>query len=304
MSNKQLNTRIQSKVDTLANWKISTLPLLPGEIAIATGAIETGVGATEPICIIRIGEDGKKTFKDLPDALHAKAVDVLPICKDTKALKEFIISTFNESDLADEIANYFKDIELEDSAVEGQYVSAVNQTNGKISVIRSAFPSFLKNIKVSIGPYNDLEECIILSDSNDEVLSYVDAARFIKDGMLTDAVYDDSTHKLTLSWNTDAEISTTVIDLNDLVNVYTGGSGIVIDKGVVSLDEDVGEALRMGLSSIQTITTNDIKNSDDEGVVSGLIATKGTNNDYNIAIDDSITFIFNCGGSGVTTATE
>ena len=77
MAEKILQTRILNKVDTLENWNSSSLALKKGEIAIATVAASAGTGLTEPVVMIKIGEDGVKTFKDLPWNFYAKASDVL-----------------------------------------------------------------------------------------------------------------------------------------------------------------------------------------------------------------------------------
>ena len=87
---KILNTRILNKIDTLENWSASTLPIKKGEICIATVAASAGTGLTEPVVMIKIGEDGVKTFKDLPWNFYAKASDVLAACKSKEGLTTFI----------------------------------------------------------------------------------------------------------------------------------------------------------------------------------------------------------------------
>ena len=82
---KNLSTRIGLKIDTLAAWNESTIPLLAGELAIATIAAGAGSGLSEPVIMIKIGEDGKKTFKELDWALHAKASDVYGWAKQSEA---------------------------------------------------------------------------------------------------------------------------------------------------------------------------------------------------------------------------
>ena len=89
MADKILNTRILLKTDTLENWNSSTLPLKKGEIAIATVAATAGTGLTEPVVMIKIGEDGVKTFKDLPWNFYAKASDVVAAAKSESALTTF-----------------------------------------------------------------------------------------------------------------------------------------------------------------------------------------------------------------------
>lgn len=76
MAEKIIKTRISHKIDTLENWLKSTIGLKKGELAIATTAASAGNGLTEPVAMIKIGEDGIKTFKDLPWNFYAKASDV------------------------------------------------------------------------------------------------------------------------------------------------------------------------------------------------------------------------------------
>ena len=301
MAEKILNTRIQSKIDTLENWNKSDIGLLKGEIAIATVAAEAGNGLTEPVYMIKVGEDGIKTFKDLEWNLYAKASDVLAACKDEIAFSELVNDMVLNSDLMQDVRDAFATLSVTDSEEEGKYVSSVSQVNGQIVVGKSQFPDFLQNIVISIEEYNNIQDCLVLKDSNNKVISYTDASKFIKDGMLDSAVYDEETHSLILTWNTDAEKSSVTINLNELLNVYEGNNGIeIVDGKTIQLDNEVLELLGKAHTSIQTITTNDVQKSETETVSSGLIATKGENNDYNIAIDDSITFIFNCGDAGVT----
>lgn len=97
---KTLNTRIGLKIDTLENWNNSTIGLLKGEIAIATTAATVGTGLTEPVCMIKIGEDGVKTFSELDWNFYAKASDVLTACKTEEGLKTFINNVVAEGNFA------------------------------------------------------------------------------------------------------------------------------------------------------------------------------------------------------------
>ena len=100
MAEKIFNTRLTLKIDTLEAWQNSTLPLKKGEVAIATVAASEGVGLTEPVTMIKIGEDGVKTFKDLTWNFYAKASDVLAACKSEDALKTFINGVITDAKLA------------------------------------------------------------------------------------------------------------------------------------------------------------------------------------------------------------
>lgn len=100
MAEKILNTRIALKIDTLERWNSSTIGLKKGELAIATVAATAGTGLTEPVVMIKIGEDGIKTFKDLPWNFHAKAADVLSACKSEASLKSFINNVIADAGIA------------------------------------------------------------------------------------------------------------------------------------------------------------------------------------------------------------
>ena len=106
MAEKIIKTRISHKIDTLENWSKSTIGLKKGELAIATTAASAGNGLTEPVAMIKIGEDGVKTFNDLPWNFYAKASDVYNWAK----TKEKPTYTANEiSGLADYIGGQIQD---------------------------------------------------------------------------------------------------------------------------------------------------------------------------------------------------
>lgn len=76
MANKVLNTRIQLKYDTLANWVAhkSIVPLA-GELCICyVPAITTGTTQVAPTVLFKVG-DGTKTWENLPWA-SGRAADV------------------------------------------------------------------------------------------------------------------------------------------------------------------------------------------------------------------------------------
>ena len=100
MAEKILNTRIALKIDTLENWGKSTLPLKKGELALATVASSAGTGLTEPVVMIKVGEDGVKTFKDLEWNVYAKAADVLAACKSEAGLKAFVNGVIADAGIA------------------------------------------------------------------------------------------------------------------------------------------------------------------------------------------------------------
>ena len=100
MAEKILNTRVLLKIDTLENWNSSTLPLKKGELALATVAASAGTGLTEPVVMVKVGEDGVKTFKDLSWNFYAKASDVLSACKSEDDLTAFVNNVIANAGIA------------------------------------------------------------------------------------------------------------------------------------------------------------------------------------------------------------
>ena len=122
------NVRLGLKVDTLENWNKSTLVLKNGEIAIATVAASAGTGLTEPVAMIKIGNEEGKTFSELPWALHAKAADVLAACKTEEALKAFINGVIADAGIASD------DALSELSKKVGANETAIGTLNGDATV--------------------------------------------------------------------------------------------------------------------------------------------------------------------------
>lgn len=74
----EIKTRIALKYDSYENWMNSTFPLLRGELAIAyfpPSGDNANPAVAESAVMFKIGEDGVKTFKDLPWA-SSLAADV------------------------------------------------------------------------------------------------------------------------------------------------------------------------------------------------------------------------------------
>lgn len=70
--------------------------------------------------------------------------------------------------------------------------------------------------------YDSTNKKIYLKDVKGSNLgSGIDASDFIKDGMISSVTYDEGTHVLTITWNTEAGIETTNIPLSGLVDTYT-----------------------------------------------------------------------------------
>lgn len=104
MAEKILQTRIALKIDTLENWENSSLALKKGELAIAVIEPTETNGLAEAVTMIKIGEGGDKTFKDLTWNFHAKAADVVTAAKSNDALTAFVANVIANSGMASDEA--------------------------------------------------------------------------------------------------------------------------------------------------------------------------------------------------------
>ena len=76
------------------------------------------------------------------------------------------------------------------------------------------------------------DSTINLTNKAGTVVASLDASQFIKDGMLESVAYDEADNALTFIWNTSAGITATTIQLDDLVDTYTGVTGSKVKVSV------------------------------------------------------------------------
>lgn len=131
MSNQILKTRINLKIDTLAEWNKSNLILGNGEIAIAT-ASSSAAGLNEPVCMIKIG-DGVHTFAGLGWDFYAKSSDVLTACKTEKGLTEFIDSVIAKAGIASDDAMKALAAKVETAEADIKTIKGDSDTTGSIA---------------------------------------------------------------------------------------------------------------------------------------------------------------------------
>lgn len=230
MSEKTLNTRIGLKIDTLENWNKSTLALKKGEIAFATVAATAGNGLTEPVVMMKIGENGVKTFKDIEWNFYAKASDVLASAKSEEALTTFINNVIADAGIASSEA-------MEQLA--GRVTTVENALNGNENTdgtvakkIKDAIDALdLENTYVSQEDGKSLIETIKITklDGITEGANKVEASSVngnIKiDGVET-VVYTQP--DITSADITDFNTAVAAIKVNEAVKATQDGNGDVI----------------------------------------------------------------------------
>lgn len=137
MADKTLNTRIRLKYDTLANWTSNNPVLLAGELAIVEVPNNVDPIHNAPAILMKVG-DGTSTFTELSWS-SALAADVYSWAK--AATKPTYTAAEVGAEAEGTAQGLINALDKTDSAVEGQYVSAVSQTDGVITVTRAALPT-------------------------------------------------------------------------------------------------------------------------------------------------------------------
>ena len=173
MAEKILQTRIMLKYDSYENWAFNDPILKQGEAAITVVTTkQDGTANYVPSCLIKIG-DGAHKYSEL-DFVYAKAADVISACKSEATLTTFINNVITSSGIATDealsalagrmstaesdidaletlvgsvavstqITAEIQKLDKADTAVAGQYVSAVSETDGIITVTREALPDY------------------------------------------------------------------------------------------------------------------------------------------------------------------
>ena len=171
MAQKILQTRIINKHGALATWNESSLKLKEGEIALAYVEVATkdskGNIITVPTYVMKVGhndaEGNEQAFKDLP-FLAAPASDVYSWAKEESLSYESLpdqlrqeVATLKSQmgssgdNIETLIENAIKELDYADVAVSGEFVTAVVQEDGTISVTRA---------KINIADVVGLQEAL------------------------------------------------------------------------------------------------------------------------------------------------
>ena len=125
----------------------------------------------------------------------------------------------------------------------------------------------------------DNKQGLKLIGKNSIVITTIPASDFIKDGMLENATYDEETHKITLTFNTDAGKQPIELNLSDLVDTYEAGNGLGLTGKVFSIkksaEADSEGFLKVGTDGIKVSGIQDAINTA-AAKASNKIAEKST----------------------------
>lgn len=145
---KILSTRIVLKNDDLSTWNSSSLILKKGEIALAKVDSAADGEYSTPTYLMKVG-DGTSTFANLKWVAAAAAdvyswaklenptIEQLPGNLKT-AIQNLQGAVGDGGSVAESITNAINALDVTDTAVDFQFVTAVSETDGKIAVTRRA----------------------------------------------------------------------------------------------------------------------------------------------------------------------
>lgn len=248
----------------------------------------------------------------------------------TSALSTYATQTYVDTAEADAIAaaKTYTDEEVQkittgagyattayvDQVKQATLVAAADDATAKATTAENNAKAYTDGLTLAIEKKDNIDYIVIKNNTGTEIAA-ANATAFVKDGMLASAIYNTTTNKLVLTWNTDAGIAETEIDLNDLVDTYTGGQGInVATNGAISIDTEVvatvaaleeiqldaankdavvlHEAQNYTNTQIQTLTEGQIKTNTDNinqlaETVEGIVSTGGEANVINaVTVND------------------
>ena len=129
--------------------------------------------------------------------------------------------------------------------------------------------------------YDSTAKKIQLLGIGNALIAEVNAADFIKDGMVSDVSFDSVSKILTITFNTDSGKEAIPVDLSSLVDTYTAGKGIDITKNVISvkvdsasekfLSVDTDGVKLSGVQSAIDAAKNAVVGSDDDTATSNTV---------------------------------
>lgn len=117
--------------------------------------------------------------------------------------------------------------------------------------------------------YDSTKKKIQLLGINNALIAEIDATDFIKDGMVDNVEFDPDSKILIITFNTVSGKDAIPVNLSSLVDTYTAGNGIAIDKNVVSVKRDTNSEpfLTIGTAGVKISGVQNAINTAKDAVV-------------------------------------
>lgn len=121
-----------------------------------------------------------------------------------------------------------------------------------------------KELSTTLGlTYDSVTKKINLTGIDSAVIASVDATDFIKDGMVEGVSFAPETKILTITFNTESGKEDIEVDLSDLVDTYTAGTGITItgnsiavNTSIIATVASVNEVKTTANTAVQTVSAS------------------------------------------------
>lgn len=255
--NEAISTTVETLESAIADAKSDLEGAIADEAAARAAAIgkatEGDVAATGVYAAIEAALAEAKQYADDGDA--DTIYDDTAVVEDIEDHESRIGAI--ESTLGDETTGLIKSVADNATAIADEAKARAAADTQVLVDAKAYTDEEIVGLEISIEKktVNESEsDYIVIKNKAGTEVASVNAAKFVKDGMLDKAEYDKDAKKLTLTWNTDAGKNATEIELNDLIDTYTGSEHIVVGTdGVISIGEHV--ALDSDLESLATTTS-------------------------------------------------
>lgn len=262
---KTLNTRIQLKYDTLANWNASTFNLKKGEIALVE--VPTAEGSTLQPVMFKVGV-GNKKFSEL-DWASAKAADVYGWAKKPQAEFETYVKG-----LVDTVpfSNYYTKAEVDAllkaitdaaSLLAGRVKSLEDKydVDKKLSVIISELEGKIAAVDTGVMSVSGKDAIVAAGDDAVEVSLKINATPgnvvLSQDANGLKAEVDLSNHALKSEIRTDDEIKNiAATEIGRLIDVAGDDETLKNIGALVDYVEDNAADIAQLVTDVGTANTN------------------------------------------------
>lgn len=262
-----------------ADQKITITPSLNG-VAQTAIEVDLSVFATEDEMAAAIQEaiDNLPEDKDTTYTLSLSGMELTLTPSEGEAQK-VTIDAYSKSEIDDKFAALPEDKDTTYSVKEGDKVLKLTGTE-----FATELDLVYENNRIS------------LTGIDGEEIAGFDASVFVEDGVLQDVAYNAETRELTFTWNVVVNwegetpvYKTDVVNIADLVDVYTAGNGLDLS------DNEFAIKLAEGCESFLSVDANGLKLS---GVQSAIDAAKEA------AIEDAKKYEAKADASAVYTKEE
>lgn len=267
-----ISAKIQLKTDTIENWTLNqNAILLNGEAAVVqfpgkVTKLKIGDGETpfkdlpyssgdEKLFKCNISEDGGKTFLSTDELLliNISEDEYNYLLRNERILSNAVYEVYSDyENLYDEQIKNLADPTDDQDAATKKYVDT---EISKIDVSGQLVDYAIKN-NISIDYDSDSKKIILDADGHK---TEINAADFIKDGMVNSATYNHAARKIVITFNTDSGKTPISVDVASLVDTYTAGTGLSVTNNQFKIDEKI-VATKTNLSSISADLMEKVNN--------------------------------------------